>query len=90
MHGISWGSANASSLPDPKVHFTTASSSNTSTYFNEDAVSKLPLLTNWTQNGATSSRGIGNTPNNLNWILSLRARSEGSGLVFIDTNSRFR
>ncbi len=80
IHGISWGSANAASLPEPKVHFTGSATSNTSTYFNEDDVSKLPLVTNWTQNG-TSSRGIGNTANNLNWILSLRARAEGSGTV---------
>lgn len=82
IHGISWGAANSASLPDPKIHFTTASSSNTSTFFNEDDVSKLPILTNWTQNG-TSSRGIGNTTNNINWILSLRASAEGSGTVSI-------
>jgi phosphatidylserine/phosphatidylglycerophosphate/cardiolipin synthase-like enzyme len=81
VHGVSWGSANAGSLPEPKVHFTPASSSNTSTFFNENDVSKLPILTNWTQNGTISSRGIGNTSNNLNWIVSLRAKSEGSGTV---------
>lgn len=80
IHGISWGSANSASLPNPKIHFTASSSSNTSTYFNEDDVSKLPLIANWTQNG-TPSRGLGNTPNNINWILSLRARAEGSGTV---------
>ncbi len=80
VHGVSWGTANASSLPNPKVHFTTASSSNTSIYFNEDDVTKLPIPTNWTNPG-TPSIGIGNTPNNLNWILSLRASVEGSGTV---------
>jgi phosphatidylserine/phosphatidylglycerophosphate/cardiolipin synthase-like enzyme len=81
VHGISWGSGNAGSLPNPKTHFTAASSSNTSTFFNEDDVSKLPILTNWTQNSTTTSRGLGNTTNNLNWINSLRARAEGSGTV---------
>jgi HKD family nuclease len=82
IHGVSWGSANAGSLPNPKVHFTNSSTSNTSIYFNEDDVAKLTTITNWTLNG-TSSRGIGNTPNNLNWIISLRARSEGSGSIAI-------
>ena len=30
---------------------------------------------------APSSMGIGNTPTNVNWILSLRARVDGSGTV---------
>ena len=81
VHGISWGSANSNSIPVPKIHFSGSSTSNTSIFFNEDDVSKLPILTNWTQNGTTSSRGIGNTANNLNWIVSLRAKSEGSGTV---------
>lgn len=78
--GVSWGSANANSLTAPKVHFSGSSSSNTSIYFNEDNVSKLTNTANWTMNG-TSSRGVGNTPTNIAWILSLRARAEGSGLV---------
>ena len=78
--GVSWGASNASSLPSPKVHFTSTSSSNTSTFFNGNDVSQLTTTTNWTQNG-TSSLGIGNTPTNNNWMLSLRARVEGSGSV---------
>ena len=89
VHGISWGSANASSIPNPKVHFTTASSSNTSIYFNEDDLVKLPIVTNWTNPG-TPSIGIGNTTNNLNWILSLRSKIRRFRIYFIDTNSRFR
>jgi hypothetical protein len=81
VHGISWGSANSSSITVPKIHFSGSSTSNTSIFFNEDDVSKLANPTNWTQNGSTSSRGIGNTANNLNWIVSLRAKSEGSGTV---------
>ena len=56
------------------------SSSNTSIFFNEDELVKLPVATNWTING-TPPRGIGNTTTNINWILSLRARPEGSGTV---------
>ncbi len=80
VFGVSWGSSNAASIPDPKVHFTTASSSNTSIFFKEDDISKITNVSNWTING-TPSLGIGNTPNNLNWIISLRAKSEGSGSV---------
>lgn len=80
IFGVSWGSANINSLPNPKVHFTGSSTSNTSIYFNEDDVSKLTTVTNWTI-GGTSSRGVGNTVNNINWILSLRARAEGSGTI---------
>ena len=85
IYGVSWGAANSASLPDPKVHFTSSASSNTSTFFNEDDVSKLSTTTNWTMNG-TPSRGEGNTVNNNNWIISLRARVEGSGSVSIDPN----
>ncbi len=80
VFGVSWGSANASSLPSPKVHFTGSSSSNTSVYFNEDTTPELTSTANWTVNGA-SSMGAGNTALNIAWILSLRARVEGSGTV---------
>ncbi|HRP37570.1 MAG TPA: hypothetical protein PLS50_07220, partial [Candidatus Dojkabacteria bacterium] len=80
IFGVSWGSANASSLPSPKVHFTGSSSSNTSVYFNEDTTPELTSTANWTVNGA-SSMGAGNTALNIAWILSLRARVEGSGTV---------
>lgn len=83
IFGVSWGSANANSLPSPKVHFTTSASSNTSTFFNEDDLTELTSTTNWTQNGV-SSMGVGNTANNISWILSLRARIDGSGTVTID------
>jgi phosphatidylserine/phosphatidylglycerophosphate/cardiolipin synthase-like enzyme len=83
IFGVSWGASNASSIPSPKVHFSGTSSSNTSVLFKEDDVLELINTANWTLNG-TSSIGIGNTPTNINWILSLRARVEGSGLVSID------
>ncbi len=83
IFGVSWGASNSGSLPSPKVHFTSTSSSNTSTFFNGSDVSQLTITSNWTQNG-TSSLGIGNTQNNINWILSLRARVEGSGTVTLN------
>ncbi len=83
IFGVSWGAANLNSLPSPKVHFTTSALSGTSTFFNEDDVSELTNTVNWTQNGL-SSMGIGNTATNINWILSLRARVEGSGTVSLD------
>jgi len=86
IHGISWGSANSGSLPEPKVHFSESSSSQTSRFFNEDDLSKIDATGNWTLNG-TPTLGIGNTPNNLSWISSMRARSEGSGTIAITPTS---
>ncbi|MEO8232771.1 MAG: phospholipase D-like domain-containing protein [Ignavibacteriota bacterium] len=81
VFGVSWGTANVNSLPSPKVHFTAGATSNTSTFFNGGDVSELTTTTNWTQNSATTSMGVGNTATNIAWILSLRARVEGSGTV---------
>lgn len=80
IFGVSWGLANANSLPDPKVHFTGSSTSYTSTFFKEDDVSKLTNTANWIQNG-TPTMGMGNTTINTNWIKTLRARIEGSGTI---------
>ncbi len=81
IFGVSWGSSNSSSLPAPKIHFGSSSVSNTSTYFNGGNVSDLTTVSNWTQNSTPTSMGFGNTPTNVNWILLLRARVEGSGTV---------
>lgn len=80
VFGVSWGAANASSIPAPKVHFTGSSSSNTSVYFNGGSIGDLLNTANWTMNGI-SSMGAGNTAANIAWILSLRARPEGSGTI---------
>ncbi len=82
IFGVSWGTANANSIPSPKVHFTGSSSSNTSIYFNEDTIGELTTPANWTMNGAPSM-GSGNTAANISWILSLRSHSEGSGTVSV-------
>jgi phosphatidylserine/phosphatidylglycerophosphate/cardiolipin synthase-like enzyme len=83
VFGVSWGTANAASIPAPKVHFAAAATSSTSTAFQSDAVSKATDVTNWAQNTATVTRGIGNATANTNWINQLRARPEGSGSVSI-------
>ena len=83
IFGVSWGTANATSIPSPKVHFTGASTSNTTTFFNGDNVSQLTTVGNWSQNSLTITRGSGNTVANSAWINLLRARPEGSGSVSI-------
>lgn len=80
IFGVSWGAANSASLPNPKVHFSTSSSSNTSVVYNEGNISGLLNTSNWAMN-VTPSMGSGNSAANIAWILSLRARPEGSGIV---------
>ncbi|MFH2004252.1 MAG: hypothetical protein ABIK27_05895, partial [Bacteroidota bacterium] len=67
IFGVSWGTANATSIPSPKVHFTGASTSNTTTFFNGDNVSQLTTVGNWSQNSLTITRGSGNTVANSAW-----------------------
>ncbi|MBI5476815.1 MAG: T9SS type A sorting domain-containing protein [Ignavibacteriales bacterium] len=81
IFGVSWGANNASSLPDPKVHFTASATSSTATAFTGDAVGQLTNTANWAQNTATITRGTGNTAANIAWLNLLRARADGSGSV---------
>lgn len=85
--GVSWGTANASSIPSPKVHFSGTSTSNTSISFNEDSLPELTSTSNWTINNSTATIGAGNTPVNTAWINSFRLRADGSGTarIFPDT-----
>ena len=83
IFGVSWGSANQNSLPQPKVHLTGTSSSNTSVFFKEDSTPEIIVAANWTMNG-TPTMGFGNTAINVAWIVSLRAKPEGSGIVYLD------
>ena len=83
IFGVSWGTANQSSLPQPKVHLTGTSSSNSSVFFTEDSIGEIVIASNWAMNG-TPTMGAGNTPTNIAWILSLRAKPEGSGTVYLD------
>ena len=83
IFGVSWGSANQNSIPQPKVHLTGTSSSNTSVSFKEDSTPEIIVAANWTMNG-TPTMGFGNTAINVAWIVSLRAKPEGSGIVYLD------
>ncbi|MDI6802378.1 MAG: phospholipase D-like domain-containing protein [Bacteroidota bacterium] len=83
IFGVSWGPANAASIPAPKVHFSAALTSNTATAFKGNSVSQLIDVANWSQNTLTITRGTGNTTENSAWISLLRARPEGSGSVSI-------
>lgn len=79
VFGVSWGTANASSLPNPKVHFSVSSISGTSISYTGGSVDGLTNASNWSFNNATSSRGIGNSSANIAWIASLSSSADGSG-----------
>ncbi|MBI4536095.1 MAG: T9SS type A sorting domain-containing protein [Ignavibacteriae bacterium] len=87
VFGVSWGAANASSIPDPKVHFTGSSSSGTSISFNEDSLPELPIPTNWTINNSAITLGTGNTATNASWLNQLRSRADGSGTARIQPDT---
>ncbi len=89
IFGVSWGTANAASIGAPKAHFTSASSSNTATFFNGNSVAGLTSTANWTQNSAATTRGAGNGTVNSAWIASLRTSTtgDGSGRVAIDPDT---
>ncbi|HXF99883.1 MAG TPA: DUF5689 domain-containing protein, partial [Bacteroidota bacterium] len=79
VFGVSWGTSNAGSLPNPKVHFTGSSTSNTSVSFNGDTLSQITSTASWTFNNASPTRGAGNTAANAAWILRLRGQGLGDG-----------
>lgn len=87
VFGVSWGPANAASIPAPKVHFTGTSTSNTSISFNEDSVPELSVTTNWTVNNASPTQGLGNTVTNAAWINTFRARADGSGSASVQPDT---
>jgi phosphatidylserine/phosphatidylglycerophosphate/cardiolipin synthase-like enzyme len=87
VFGVSWGSANAASVPSPKVHFTGSSTSNTSISFNEDTLPELTSTGNWTVNNTSVTLGAGNTPTNTAWINSFRLRADGSGVARVQPDT---
>ena len=89
VFGVSWGTANAASLPSPKVHFASSLSSNRTIYFNEDSLPELISELNWTFNSTTQTPGTGNTATNSAWILSLRTNpsGDGSGSATVDPDT---
>ena len=85
--GVSWGTANAASLPSPKVHFTGSSTSNTSIAFNGNSVDSTVSTGKWTFNNAAPTPGLGNSTTNSAWIASFRSRADGSGSASIDPDT---
>jgi hypothetical protein len=77
--GVSWGSANATSLGSPKAHFTGSLSSGTVIAFTGGGTADLTNTTNWQFAGPTATPGAGNSPANTAWITLLRANADGSG-----------
>lgn len=89
VFGVSWGAANASSIPSPKAHFAPGSTSNTATLFNGGSTAALTSTANWTQNSAATTRGAGNGATNSAWITTLRgsATGDGSGTASVDPDT---
>jgi len=83
VFGISWGSGNAGSLPEPKVHFTGSSASNTSISFNEDSLPELTEESNWIVDNNSPTPGEGNTVTNSAWVTALRSEVNGVGAVTV-------
>src|ERR1041385_7170006 len=79
VFGVSWGTANANSIPVPKVHFSGSSTSNTSISYNGNSLAGLTNTANWTINNAAPTRGAGNGTTNSGWVTSLRANTTGDG-----------
>ncbi len=77
--GVSWGSANAASLPAPKVHSTGSVSSGSAIAFLEDSLPELTVLAAWNYAAGSSTMGTGNSAANAAWVASLRLVADGSG-----------
>lgn len=78
VFGVSWGTGNSGSLPQPKVHFTGTSTSNTSIAFIQGSLAVITDPVSWLMN-TTSTLGVGNSPTNTAWINSFRNLADGSG-----------
>jgi len=72
LFGVSWGLSNEGSLPAPRVHFSDASTSNTSASFEGGALSGLTEADQWIRNNAAPTPGAGNNILNTAWIEELR------------------
>ncbi|MDH4069442.1 MAG: T9SS type A sorting domain-containing protein [Ignavibacteria bacterium] len=85
--GVSWGSGNAGSLPEPRMHFDNASASNTSASFDGGSLGVLGDSAGWTRNNTAPTPGEGNGKQNSALIDSLRGivASVGSGSGFPHT-----
>jgi phosphatidylserine/phosphatidylglycerophosphate/cardiolipin synthase-like enzyme len=85
--GVSWGTANASSLSSPKVHFSGSMTSGNVTAFNGNSVALTTDPANWFFNTVSATQGAGNSPTNTAWITSLRANPDGSGTARVQPDT---
>jgi hypothetical protein len=73
IFGLSWGDGNAGSLPDPRMHFDDASTSNTAVSFTGSSLANVTSPDHWLFDNASPTPGAGNSTENGEWIDSLRA-----------------
>jgi hypothetical protein len=79
IFGLSWGTGNAGSLPEPRVHFAQASASNTAASFTGDEPGEATSTDHWLWDNPGPTPGSGNSIPNTNWIDSLRAITSSVG-----------
>jgi phosphatidylserine/phosphatidylglycerophosphate/cardiolipin synthase-like enzyme len=89
LFGISWGSNNAGSLPEPKVHFSGTSASNSSIAFVGDHLAEATNPVFWEFEDLSPTPGEGNSPDNTVWIGQLRSPFNGLGTVTVFPESLF-
>ena len=77
VFGISWGTGNEGSLPEPRVHFSGNSTSNTAASFMGDSLSHVVSVDHWLWDNPSPTPGTANGPANSAWIDSLRAIVSG-------------
>jgi phosphatidylserine/phosphatidylglycerophosphate/cardiolipin synthase-like enzyme len=79
VFGVSWGTANAASIPSPKVHFTASMTSGNTIAFNGSSEAQTTSAGSWVFNTPSLTPGTGNSSINSAWISALRANADGSG-----------
>ena len=89
VFGVSWGSGNSGSLPEPRAHFSGSSASNTSFSFNEDSLPELTNESSWTEDNPLPSVGAGNSDANSTWVSRLRSGINGAGTARVEPDTLF-
>jgi hypothetical protein len=87
VSGLSWGTANAGSLPEPKVHFAGSLSGGRTVYFDGGSLGETTLPSAWVFNSSSSSMGSGNSAANSSWINALRLTADGSGSATVQPDT---
>ena len=81
VFGVSWGSSNSGSLTEPRVHFAGTLASGATIQFLQGSLPELTQTAAWAFSSSGNTRGTGNGGANTQWIGSLRASADGSGLA---------